>query len=338
MVRKKEEDEQLILELRKLIDLSFYSLIPIAVLFLVMGWLSNSLTVIAIAFDSGLSFIVQIFAFMSIRTIQSSNVLKFPYGTGKLENFSSFLYGALAIPTSLYIIFFAVTRFLGPPEDVSFTLAMIPFVLSLIRSLYLFYKARKLHKTSDSPMVRSYFINFKITAIGDIALIVAISIGSIVTILGHGRFASYLDPAFSLLVATYLLYNGVTLTVGNFKVLVDLPLEEKEQLKIMNVLAQEFEHYENIGNIFTRRSGRRRFIDIELYVREDMSVKDVSKLKKRLNADLEKQFEDVRFNLIPLSYEKYVKDKKKEGRCAGKKESGKKPGGSEKKNKGKGGT
>lgn len=44
----------------------------------------------------------------------------------------------------------------------------------------------------------------------------------------------------------------------------DLLLPEAEQLMIMRVLANEFESYENVGNIYSRRSGRQRFIDIEL--------------------------------------------------------------------------
>lgn len=48
----------------------------------------------------GLSLIVQIFAFKSIRTILKSNVMKFPYGTGKLENFSSIVFCGISLEYS----------------------------------------------------------------------------------------------------------------------------------------------------------------------------------------------------------------------------------------------
>ena len=104
----------------------------------------------------------------------------------------------------------------------------------------------------------------------------------------------------SLLLSLYMLYTGVTLTVGNFKILMDLPLPEAEQLKIMSVLAREFQNYENVGNIYTRRSGRQRFVDIELYLKADTSVQDIMRLQTRMQKHLEEHFEDVKFSLIPL--------------------------------------
>ena len=68
----------------------------------------------------------------------------------------------------------------------------------------------------------------------------------------------------SLLLACFMLYTGIRQILNNFKILMDLLLPEVEQLMIMRVLANEFESYENVGNIYSRRSGRQRFIDIEL--------------------------------------------------------------------------
>lgn len=297
--RKSEES---LPELKRLVDLTLYSMIPLMILSAITGILSNSMTILAVAFDYGLSFIVQLFAFKSIRTIVKSNVIKFPYGTGKLENFSAIVYGALAIPASLFIIYSSITRFILPPA-ISFGIAQIPLIPNLIRSVMLFRKAKKLKETSKSPMVHSYYVNFKVTVIIDISILASLSVIFLLVNTGAGQIAPMIDPVVSAFLGVYMLYCGVVLTIGNFKVLIDFPLPEEDQLKIMAILAQEYNYYENIGNIYTRFSGKTRFIELELYLKKDLSLDEITRLRQRIESQLRQHFQDIRFVLIPLPEE-----------------------------------
>ena len=87
------DNDAMLKGLKRLIDSALYSLIPLALTLMIVAVLSNSLAVISMSIDYGLSLVVHLFAHQSIRAIMKSNVIKFPYGTGKLENFSAFLYG-----------------------------------------------------------------------------------------------------------------------------------------------------------------------------------------------------------------------------------------------------
>ena len=297
--QKSRNFEEPLLELKRLVDLTFYSLIPLLVLTLATGILSNSITILAVAFDYGLSFIVQLFAFKSIRTIVKSNVMKFPYGTGKLENFSAIVYGSLAIPISLFIIYSSFTRLILPPA-ISFGIAQIPLIPNLVRSILLFRKARQLKQTNESPMLHSYYVNFKVSTLIDVGVLASLSVVFLLANLGHGTIAIVIDPTVSLFLGAYMLFCGVTLTIKNFKVLIDLPLPENDQLRIMGILAQEYSGYENIGNIYTRFSGKTRFIEVELYLKKDLSLQEITNLGQRIEGRLRQHFQDLRFVLIPL--------------------------------------
>jgi cation diffusion facilitator family transporter len=291
-------------EFKKLIDVAFFSVIPFLIIYIVIGILSNSIAISVIALDYGLSLIVQIFFFSSIRTILKSNVLRFSYGTGKIENFSGFLYGALAIPTSIFFIYSAVTRFVHTPAFISFGVALIPLIPSLARSVLLFIWSGRLLKRTDSPMVKAYFINFKVCTMFDIGVLAALTAALIMVHSGSGRtthlIAYSIDSSLSLLIALYMLFYGIKLTVENFKVLTDFPLSEEDQLKILSVLAREYDHFENIGEIYTRRSGSKRFIEIELHLKEDASLAEMVELKERVESALREDFPDLQFSLIPL--------------------------------------
>lgn len=297
--QKLKKSEESLPELKKLVDITFYTIIPLLILSMVTGILSNSITILAVAFDYGLSLIVQLFAFKSIRTIVKSNVMKFPYGTGKLENFSAIVYGALAIPASLFIIYSSITRFITPAA-ISFGIAQIPLIPNLLRSVLLFRKAKQLKQTSESPMLHSYYVNFKVSTIIDISVLISLSIVLLLVNLGNGHIAYVIDPAISSLLGAYMLFCGVTLTIGNFRVLIDFPLPEEDQLRIMAILAQEYSGYENIGNIYTRFSGKTRFIEVELYFKKDLSLEEITDLGQRIESRLRVHFQDLRFVLIPL--------------------------------------
>ena len=294
-------------DLKRLIDWAFFSLLPLTVLSLVSGVLADSLTIITISIDSGLSLIVNFFAFYSIRVILKKNVFMFPYGTGKLENFSSFLYGALMVPTSVFILYFAVSRFLTPPTHINFGLTQLSSVPQFLRSLLLFIWAVKLLKKhgTESPMVMSYYVNFKVTLFSDIGIILAFIAAFILNHLGYRYLAYTIDPLFSMLIGVYMFYHGVQLLVSNFKSLINLPLPEEDQLKIMQVLTKNFDRYENIGNIYTNRSGKTRFVEIELFLAPQSDISEVMDLKNSLEKELNNHFDDFRFILIPLKFDGY---------------------------------
>jgi ferrous-iron efflux pump FieF len=290
-----------LLELKKLVDIGFFTLIPLLILSAVTGILSNSIAILAIAFGYGLSFIVQLFAFKSIRTIVKSNIMQFPYGTGKLENFSAIVYGCLAIPASLFIIYSSAMRFITPPAAIAFGIAQIPLVPSLVRSMLMFRKSRQLMKVSESPMVHSYYVNFKVSSLLDASVVISMGAAFALAASGHAHIAYLIDPTISSLLAAYMLFCGVSLTIANFRVLIDLPLPEDDQLRIMGILAQEYTSYENVGNIYTRFSGGTRFIELELYLKGELSLEEIMNLRQRIENRLRQHFRDVRFALIPLS-------------------------------------
>ena len=296
------DDDASLGQLKRLVDIAFISLIPLALLSLFIALFSNSLAVLSLSVDYGLSFVVQLFAFQSIRAIVRSDTLKYPYGTGKLENFSGFLGGALNLPTGLYILYVTLGRLFSPAESVALGMTQLALIPSLARSLYLFLYARRLHRQTDSPMIESYYVNFLTATLFDLGVLLALATALLLKTLGQDALAGYIDPLVSLFLALYMLYNGVLLTCRNFKVLMDLPLPEDEQLKIMSVLAREFENYEGVGTIYTRRSGRQRFLDIELYVSAESTIAETASLHSRMQRHLDEHFDDIAFHLIPLPH------------------------------------
>ena len=288
--------------LKKIIDFAFCSIIPLIGLFIYVGIVSNSLTILVLAFDYGFSFIVQLFFFISIRAIIKSNIMKFPYGTGKLENFSGLLYGTLSLPTASFFVYSAIERFFLHPSEISLGIVQLPMIPSVIRSLILYFWITRLRKRMDSPMIRSYHVNFKISALSDtsVVAIIALAYGLHLWQPSWWSFPYYVDATAAVGIASYWLYSAVRLVNDNFRVLSDFPLKESDQLKILRTLVNENENYVNIGNIYTRLSGNTRFIEIELYLPNDAKLEEIMTMRDRMEKQLTEHFPDLHFSLIPL--------------------------------------
>ena len=286
-------------ELIKLSRVSLFTLIPLTLAFVVTGYFSNSLTIMSIAFDCGVSLIVQTFAFKTIRVMKSGDPIRFPHGTGKLENFSGLLYGALNIPVALYVMYRAIGDIITPTLTI-YAIAELPMLPSLLRSGYLFWSARRLSQQFDSPLIESYVMDFRTALWFDGLVIIALALGVLLPLAGISSVTGYIDPVFSLLIALYLLRGATLLLLSNFKVLVDFPMPENEQVQIIRVLAEEFDAYDQLGSIRTRRSGAQHFVDIELYFRGTVDVRFISSLTRRVEDKLQSSFRGMKVNILVL--------------------------------------
>ena len=287
-------------ELAKLSRFALLALIPLTLSFIIIGYFANSLTIMSMSIEEGFSIIVQLFAYQAIRAMKSADPIRFPHGTGKLENFSGFLYGALTVPIGCYISFKAVQHLLAPEADISFSLAQVPMIPSLLVNIYIYRTAIRLSKKMESPLVESYVIDYRVAVWFDSLVILAMAIGYVMVRAGAHDYAIYIDPAFSLVIGLYMLFSAAEQLLKNFRVLIDLPMPEREQLEVIRVLAGEFDAYEQLGSIRTRRSGSQRMVEVELYFSSTVDVKAIAALTARLQHKLRERLADVKLNILVM--------------------------------------
>jgi divalent metal cation (Fe/Co/Zn/Cd) transporter len=92
--------------------------------------------------------------------------------------------------------------------------------------------------------------------------------------------------------------------IRNFRSLIDLPLPEADQMKVLQALAAHFEAYEDIGNVYTQMSGSTRLVQIELYVKPDTTAAEIQALSADMENRLKQHFGKLLFHLIPLVKER----------------------------------
>ena len=264
---------------------------------------SHSLSVAALATQCGVSFVADIFILIAMRSIVNSNIFSFPYGTGRLENFIGFLTGTLMLPTAGMIYISTVKSFLSGNHEVHFELTQIGMIPGLLRDASLLFWSKKLIRKSKSPspMIQSFAVSYQVsvivTTVGVLSMLTALRL----TRMKHGHLGVMIDLGLAAVLATYMLVNAVILVRSNFRCLIDLPLAESDQLKILKVLIDHHDYFVNLGVVYTRTCGSKKIIEVELYFKQNTSIQEIGLLEKQFRARFNTLFTDFDFRLIPVT-------------------------------------
>ncbi len=289
-------------ELQRLIFWVLWSMVLQIAIVLVVQFIGGSQTIRAVLIDSSTSLLLHIFNIISIGIILRQNPFSHPYGTGKLENFSGFLYAILAIPGGLWILYSAYGSYLQPPPTANLGMASFPLLFAVVRAAVLFWMAGSIVRchAQPSPMTKAYLVNMRVTAVTNLLLLTGVLIGFGVSLTDHSSLAIYADISIAALTGLYLLYSATQVLLANFNSLIDLPLPEADQLKIMQALTAHFDAYEDIGKIYTQLSGSTRLVHIELYVKPDTTAAEIQSLSTDMESRLKDHFGKLLFHMIPL--------------------------------------
>lgn len=275
--------------------------VPIVIMMVTSAVLAGSAALIAMAAQSGIALVINGFAMYAMRQVMRENAYNFPYGAGKLENFSAFLCGALYVPSGLFILFDSVERLIHAPE-VGYLLGLIPVSITFLSGAVLFVFASRLKRRTHnpSPLLISYRADYLIGMLTDGGVIVAFALATVLVALGEPALGDRIDPAVALAIAFYMLWVGVSLVRHNFRALMDLPLSEEEQLIVTRVLARHYADYDLVGTLHTRSSGKRRFVEIELGFDGEKRVEHVHVLSRHMEQALAAELPGLHFRIVPV--------------------------------------
>jgi len=280
---------------------SFFTLFPLTAMFIVTAVLTDSAAVVVYILQCLVAVTVQAFSIYAMRQVLRDDVFRFPYGAGKLEDFAAFLCGVLYIPSGLYMIFDASGRLMDPPA-VGYLLGMVPVAVETARQVTLYVAIVRLSRRTQapSPLLRSYLLDYRVGSLTDLGVLVAFALGWLLVSSGRPGLGDRVDPAIALAVAVYMLWVGVWLVRHNFRSLMDLPLPEAEQLRVLKALAEHYVEYEDIGCVYTRKSGARRFVEIELAFPAGRTLAEIEATSARIEESLAAGVPGLRFRVVPV--------------------------------------
>lgn len=222
-------------------------------------WLTGSVGLLSDAMESIVNLASAAFALLMVKIAQRPADADHPYGHHKAEYFSAGFEGLMIMVAAAGILAFGFKRLMAPQplEQMG-----IGIVLSIISSAingglaWLMLQSAREHRSAAVEGDARHLIADVWTSAG---VVVGVGLAALTGWL-------WLDPVVAILVAVNILREGVGLVWRSSEGLMDRALEPEVIAEIDRTLAQFKHRTIRFDHVSTRRSGRRRFVDLHMHM------------------------------------------------------------------------
>lgn len=245
----------------------------------VVGFLSGSLGILSEALHSLLDLMAAIITMVTIRISSKPADVNHHFGHGKFENLSALVQTLLLLITCGWIIYEAIDRLLGGHGHVevnvwSFGVIVLSIIIDYNRSRALARVARKY----SSQALEADALHFST----DIWSSAVVLVGLIFTKIGW----LWADALAALLVAGLVIWVSLRLGRRALDALLDrTPEGSLEKIKTTLDQIEGLKYYHNIR---IRTAGAETFIDLNIHVNENMTVKEAHDITEEIELRIQK--------------------------------------------------
>jgi cation diffusion facilitator family transporter len=222
-------------------------------------WLTNSVGLLSDAMESLVNLASAVFALVMVRIARRPADAGHPYGHHKAEYFSSGFEGLMICVAAIGILWAAAQRLLHPSGlqqlGIGLALSVLSSVINGALAWTMLQSARR-HRSIAVEGDARHLITDVWTSAG-------VVIGVALVAVTHWQ---WLDPAVAIAVAINILREGAQLMWRSTEGLMDRSLEPEVMAEIDRTLAQFKHHTIRFDHLSSRRSGRRRFVDLHMHM------------------------------------------------------------------------
>lgn len=221
---------------------------------------------------------------------------KFNYGTGKVEAITALCCEIFDIAGLFCVSFFALKELFKPEESGSFLLfALAVSILGLLIDLIIMHRQKKILLRNHNKMFHTALVSAQKEFFFDAA---SISTLIITVVFKNTTWVSFISPVICLAIAVPFFVIIVRHLKESIAELVDRTIDEDSQLKIIKVLNEFYDSYEEFGEVRSRINGNQKTIDIELYFNSEMKYGQVKETTQKIKTRIQEEIDNSVVNVV----------------------------------------
>ena len=220
----------------------------------------------------------------------------FNYGTGKVEAITALCCEIFDIAGLFCVSFFAIKGLFVPEEDEKYLgFALAVSIAGLLIDLIILQQQKKILSGSHSKMFHTALVSAQKEFFFDAASIITL----VITLIFEGTlWIRYFSPVVCLIIVVPFFIIVMKHLRESVSELVDRTLDEESQLKIIKVLNEFYDSYEEFGEVRSRINGEEKYIDIELTFKADMEYQDVKTAAAKIEERIREELGDCNINVV----------------------------------------
>jgi len=253
---------------------------------LIVGIMTQSVSIISEAIHSGLDLVASFIALFAVRVSSQPADKDHQYGHGKFENVSGTIEALLIFIAALWIVYEAVEKLLigNHVQGIGLGLLVMGFSggLNWVISEYLI----KIAKEEDSIALEADALHLRTDVYTSLGVFIGLIIIKITGL-------AVLDPIIAILVALLIIKEAWHLTQKAFLPLLDTSLSEEDNKKIIQIIREMSGEYIEFHKLRTRKACSEVHLDLHLVVPKDWPIEKVLNLCNTIEKKLENAFPNI---------------------------------------------
>lgn len=241
---------------------------------------SGSMAVLASAVDSLLDILMSGVNFMAIRQAEQPPDECHPFGHGKFETLATFFQALVISVSGGWIIYEASLRLTegSPLHNVDQGIGILAF--SAAASWLIAKYLRNVAKQTDSSALEADALHFRMDIYSNLGLMAGL-------LLIRWLDIYWLDPALSILVASYILHEALQLIKRSLTDILDQELPSDIKQQVHELISSHNAPLSGYHGLRTRRAGSLKIMDFHLEVCKEMTVEEAHKIADSLEKRIE---------------------------------------------------
>ncbi|MFZ6032063.1 MAG: cation diffusion facilitator family transporter [Melioribacter sp.] len=264
--------------------LSVFAALLITAFKIIVGVMTGSLGIISEALHSALDLIAAGITYLAVNISDKPADDKHHYGHGKIENYSALIETLLLFITSFWIIYEALRRLITNEVEIEVNVwAFVVIITSIIVDISRSRALKKAAVKHNSQALEADALHFST----DIWSSTVVLIG----LIGASFNFFYADAIAGLAVAIIVLGVSYRLGKRSFDALIDRAPEGlyEKIYGIVNRLPDVVKSHD----IKIRESGPYKFVDINIHVKNDLSIKEAHEISHRVEKAITKEIKNI---------------------------------------------
>jgi len=238
---------------------------------LIVGFMTGTVVIIASAMDSALDFLVSLFNSFAVSKAAKPIDAEYNYGRGKIEGIASVFEGVIIMLSGVFIIYEAMQKLVKQEPTTHLGASLGVMVVSIIMTAMLVTYLNKIHKQTNSLIIKSDALHYKTDLFVNLGIIVALGLIYLTNFY-------FIDPLVSVCIAIYIIYSAVSVIKEGLNMLLDRALEEETVEAIKEIIRAHINAPECIISGYhwlkTRQSGTVKFVDVHLVFNDKVLLRE----------------------------------------------------------------
>ncbi len=252
----------------------------ILVIFKIIVFLfTGAVSILSEAIHSAIDLLAALIAFISVKKSSIPPDEDHPFGHGKYENLSGFIESSLIILAAFYIIYESIPKFKSEHNIDHINIAIIVMGISALINFFVSRKLYKISRETDSIAIETDAAHLSI----DVFTCLGVFLGLIIIRITG---LNIIDPVISILIAIYILFLGLSLSIKSTKDLLDTSLSKSDKEKIEKIISDHIGKMVSYHKLATRKSGSNKIIEVHMQFSPDVSLKNAHSIAHHIKDDI----------------------------------------------------